>query len=62
MIFSQRTSAIRAAQPAAAAAGQAHEALDAVLAGSPDLAELDGVGHCSGWDGLAGAVAVLRVS
>jgi hypothetical protein len=55
-----RTSAISAAHLAAAAAGQAHEALHAVLAGSPDLEKLDAVGHCSGWDGLAGAVAVLR--
>ena len=55
-----RTSAISAAHLAAAAAGQAHEALHAVLAGAPDLERLDAVGHCSGWDGLAGAVAVLR--
>ena len=55
-----RTSAISAAHLAAAAAGQAHEALHAVLAGAPDLERLDAVGHCSGWDGLAGAMAVLR--
>jgi hypothetical protein len=55
-----RTSAISAAHLAAAAAGQAHEALHAVLAGAPDLERLDAVGHCSGWDGLAGAVAALR--
>lgn len=58
--LAERTSAISAAHLAAAAAGQAHEALHAVLAGAPDLERLDAVGHCSGWDGLAGAVAVLR--
>ena len=55
-----RTGAISGAHLAAAATGQAHEALHAVLAGSSDLAELDAVGHCSGWDSLAGALAVLR--
>jgi len=55
-----RTSAISAAHLAAAAAGEAHEALHEVLNGSLDLAKLDAVGHCSGWDGLAGAVAVLN--
>jgi hypothetical protein len=55
-----RTSAISAAHLAAAAAGEAHEALHEVLSGSLDLDKLDGVGHCSGWDALAGAVAVLK--
>ena len=55
-----RTSAISAAHLAAAAAGEAHEALHRVLGGDPDLEGLDGVGHCSGWDALAGAVAVLK--
>jgi hypothetical protein len=55
-----RTSAISAAHLAAAAAGQAHEALHRILAGEIDLDALDAVGHCSGWDALAGAVAVLR--
>jgi hypothetical protein len=55
-----RTSAISAAHLAAAAAGQAHEALHEVLNGGLDLAKLDAVGHCSGWDALAGAAAVLK--
>jgi hypothetical protein len=59
-----RTSAISAAHLAAAAEGEAHEALHAVLQDpSPaSLARLDAVGHCSGWDALAGAAAVLRAS
>ena len=57
-----RTSALSAAHLAAAAAGQGHEALHEVLNGSADAARLDAVGHCSGWDALAGAVAVLRAS
>lgn len=60
--LAQRTSAISAAHLAAAAAGEAHEALHEVLNGSLDLDKLDAVGHCSGWDALAGAVAVLRSS
>jgi hypothetical protein len=56
----ERTSAISAAHLAAAAAGEAHEALHDVLNGNLDLEKLDAVGHCSGWDGLAGAVAVLK--
>ena len=56
----ERTSAISAAHLAAAAAGEAHEALHEVLNGNLDLAKLDAVGHTSGWDALAGAVAVLR--
>lgn len=55
-----RTSAISAAHLAAASAGEAHEALHAVLNGNLDLDALDAVGHCSGWDALAGAVAVLK--
>jgi len=58
--LTQRTSAISAAHLAAAASGQAHEALHEVLGGSPDLERLNAVGHCSGWDGLAGAVAVIE--
>jgi hypothetical protein len=62
-----RTSAISAAHIAAASSGEAHEALHACLenlaGGSRDwhemLARIDSVGHCSGWDGLAGALAVL---
>jgi hypothetical protein len=58
--LAERTSAISAAHLAAAAAGQGHEALHEVLNGSRDYAKLDAVGHCSGWDALAGAVAVLK--
>jgi hypothetical protein len=65
-----RTSAISGAHLAAAAAGEGHEALHACLAAlhSADadwpavLAHLDKVGHCSGWDSLAGLVAVAKVS
>jgi hypothetical protein len=55
-----RTSEISAAHLRAAAEGEAHEALHAVLCGDPDFARLDTVGHCSAWDALAGAVSVLR--
>lgn len=55
-----RTSAISAAHLAAASAGQAHEALHEVLNGSLDFKRLDEVGHTSGWDALAGAMAVLN--
>lgn len=58
--LAKRTSAISAAHLAAAAAGEAHEALHEVLNGSLDLTKLDEVGHSSGWDALAGAVAVLK--
>jgi hypothetical protein len=54
------TSAISAAHLAAAAAGEAHEALHVALTGKWNLDALAAVGHCSGWDALAGAVAVLR--
>jgi hypothetical protein len=56
-----RTSAISAAHVTAAAAGEAHEALHNVLNGGLDLDALDRIGHTSGWDALAGAVAVLRM-
>jgi hypothetical protein len=55
-----RTSAISAAHLSAASSGEAHEALHAVLAGDTNFARLDAVGHCSAWDALAGAVAVVR--
>lgn len=55
-----RTSAISAAHLAAAAGGEVHEALHRVLNGVIDLDALDQVGHTSGWDALAGAVAVLE--
>lgn len=53
-----RTSELSAAHLAAAAAGEAHEALHDVMNGAP-LERLDGVGHTSGWDAFAGAMAVL---
>lgn len=53
-----RTSAISAAYLRAAAQGEGHEALHAVLNGG-DLGGLDATGHAPGWDALAGAVAVL---
>ena len=66
-----RTSPISAAHLAAAAAGEAHEALHEVLENlsawhapdlHPSLARLDDVGHTSGWDALAGIVAVARIA
>lgn len=66
-----RTNPISAAHLAAAAAGQAHEALHEMLDDlsawqvpdlHPRLARLDAVGHTSGWDALAGIVAVARTS
>jgi hypothetical protein len=67
----QRTSAISAAHLAAAGSGQVHEALHEVLDNlsawqvpelHPSLGRLDAVGHTSGWDALAGIVAVARTS
>jgi hypothetical protein len=58
----ERTSAISAAHLRAAAAGEAHEALHGVLSGELDLNKIDAVGHCSGWDALAGAVTVLKAN
>jgi hypothetical protein len=55
------TSALSAAHLAAAAAGEAHEILHEVLADPRQAQRLDGIGHCSGWDAFAGAVAVLKV-
>lgn len=65
-----RTSAISGAHLAAAAAGEGHEALHACLqalfSAVTDwprvLAELTNVGHTSGWDSLAGLVAVAKLS
>ena len=65
-----RTSAISGAHLSAAAAGEGHEALHACLAAlctpraqwASVLDALDRVGHCSGWDSLAGVVAVARLS
>ena len=64
--LAERTSAISAAHLAAAAAGEAHEALHACLVElfkstnewDVALTQLSAVGHGSGWDGLAGALAV----
>jgi hypothetical protein len=67
--LAQRTSAISAAHLAAAAAGEGHEALHEVLDNlaawetpslTASLGRLDAVGHSSGWDALAGIVAVAR--
>jgi len=67
--LSGHTSAISAAHLGAAAAGEVHEALHEVLENlsawqvpdlHPSLARLDAVGHTSGWDALAGVVAVAR--
>jgi hypothetical protein len=61
-----RSSPISAAHLGAAAAGEGHEALHGCLEvlfekknqWSPALDSLSRVGHCSGWDALAGATAV----
>jgi hypothetical protein len=67
----RRTSEISSAHLAAAAAGEAHEALHACLNGllgakaprwNDRFAQLERVGHCSGWDALAGAHAVARAA
>ena len=67
----ERTGAISAAHLAAAAGGEAHEALHEVLDNlsawqapdlHPSLLRLDAVGHTSGWDALAGIVAVARTA
>ena len=64
-----RTGAISAAHVAAAACGEGHEALHGVLENlaawqppdlHPALSKLDAVGHSSGWDALAGVVAVAK--
>jgi len=66
-----RTGVISAAHLAAAAGGEAHEALHEVMDNlaawqapdlHPSLARLDAVGHTSGWDALAGIVAVARTA
>ncbi len=63
-----RTSPISAAHLAASAAGEGHEAMHEALGhlfqGRPGwptaLDRLAAIGHCSGWDALAGATAVAR--
>jgi hypothetical protein len=66
-----RTSAVSAAHLAAAASGEVHEALHEMLENlsawqppdlHPSLAKLDAVGHSSGWDALAGIVAVAKTA
>ena len=65
-----RTSDISAAHLAAAATGEGHEALHSCIAAlctlapnwTRELAALDSVGHCSGWDSLAGVAAVARLT
>jgi len=63
------TSFISAAHLAAAAEGEAHEALYACIEGLAEdapgewparLEWLASIGHCSGWDGLAGVMAVAE--
>jgi len=67
--LAQRTGPVSRALIAAAASGEGleslHAALDAVLTGASEsmdqkLGGIDRIGHCSGWDALAGAVTVLR--
>jgi Protein of unknown function (DUF2877) len=69
--LAESTSAISAAHLAAAASGQVHEALHEMLDNLsawqapdllPSLSRLDAVGHTSGWDALAGVVAVARTA
>ena len=57
-----RTTPISGAHLAAASAGEAHEALHNALADPGAAKQLQTLGHCSGWDALAGAAAVLRAS
>jgi hypothetical protein len=65
-----RTSDISAAHLEAAASGEGHEALHRCIEAlcrveaewDGALAALDKVGHCSGWDSLAGVVAVARLT
>jgi hypothetical protein len=65
------TGELSAAHLAAAAAGEAHEALHGLLEElsawetpdlNPALGRLDAVGHSSGWDALAGIVAVAKTA
>lgn len=65
-----RTSDISAAHLEAAASGEGHEALhrciEALCLPAPDwdpaLTALDRLGHCSGWDSLAGVAAVAKLN
>jgi hypothetical protein len=65
------TGELSIAHLAAAAAGEAHEAVHGLLEDlsaweapdlNPALARLDAVGHSSGWDALAGIVAVAKTA
>lgn len=65
----QRTNRISMAHLFAAAEGEGQEALhaclEALIQGSVEgwrerLGRIDSIGHCSGWDGLAGVMAVAR--
>ena len=69
--LSAGTSAISAAHLAAAARGEVHEVLHDLLTDLaawetpdllPSLSRLDALGHTSGWDTLAGIVAVAKTS
>jgi len=69
--LASRTGELSIAHLAAAASGEAHEAVHGLLEDlsaweapdlHPALARLDAVGHSSGWDALAGIVAVARTS
>jgi len=67
---SLHTSMISAAHLAAAAEGEAHESLHACVEALDEECAIDGwparldwlasVGHCSGWDGLAGVIAAAE--
>jgi len=65
----QRTSRISTAHLFAAAEGEGQEALHGCLEGliqgaitgwRERLTRVDAIGHCSGWDGLAGVIAVAQ--
>jgi hypothetical protein len=67
--LASRTSDLSAAHLAAAATGEAHECLHACISALtvPDaeswpslLSRVAALGHCSGWDGLAGVVAAVE--
>ena len=64
-----RTNAISSAHLRCASAGAGHEALHVILNDllrgeidslRDDLDRIDSIGHCSGWDALAGVLTILR--
>ena len=66
----QATTSISIAHLEAAAEGhgsvQLHDAINGIVAGKQGinddlLSAIDRIGHCSGWDALAGAVTALRI-